>query len=113
MAKIGAGDLGDRVRFDSRTPDQNGDPLGPFAPGFTVWANIEYLRGSEVALSQRLEKRQPVSVTVRDSTQARTINPAMRMVNVRTGEAYNVTSAVPAKDAGYRNILAVSGGAVG
>lgn len=110
---MGAGHLRDRVRFDSRTPDQNGDPLGPFAPGFTVWANIEYLRGSEVALAQRLEKRQPVSATVRDSTQARTINTAMRMVNVRTGETYNVTAASPAKDAGFRNILAVSGGATG
>lgn len=110
---MGAGKLRDRVRFDSRTPDANGDPLGPFVPGFTVWANIEYLRGSEVALAQRLEKRQPVSVTVRDSIQARTINQAMQMVNTRTGEAYNVTSAVPAKDAGFRNILAVSGGAPG
>lgn len=110
---MGAGKLRDRVRFDSRTPDANGDPLGPFTPGFTVWANIEYLRGSEVALAQRLEKRQPVSVTVRDSTQARTINPAMQMVNTRTGEIYNVTSAVPAKDAGFKNILAVSGGAPG
>lgn len=110
---VGAGALRDRVRFDSRGPDANGDPMGPWQTGFVVWAAIEYLRGSETALAQRLEKRQPVSVTVRDSAQARTINPAMRMVDVRTGEIYNVTSAVPAKDAGYRNILAVSGGAAG
>lgn len=109
----GAGDLKDRVRFDSRALDANGDPIGAFVPGFTVWAKIDYLRGSEVAIQQRLEKRQPVSVTVRDSTQARTINPAMQMVNTRTGEAFNVTSSVPAKDAGFRNILAVSGGATG
>lgn len=109
----GAGDLKDRVRFDSRALDVNGDPLGPFAPGFTVWAKLDYLRGSEVAIQQRLEKRQPVSVTVRDSSQARTINPAMQMVNTRTGEIFNVTAATPAKDAGFRNILAVSGGATG
>lgn len=109
----GAGELKDRVRFDSRQPDANGDPLGPFAPGFTVWAKVDYLRGSETALAQRLEKRQPVSVTVRDSSQARTINPAMRMVNTRTGEIFNVTAASPAKDPGFRNILAVSGGAPG
>lgn len=110
---IGAGDLKDRVRFDSRQPDANGDPQGPFVPGFTVWAKLDYLRGSETALAQRLEKRQPVSVTVRDSSQARTINPAMQVVNTRTGEIFNVTAASPAKDAGFRNILAVSGGAPG
>jgi hypothetical protein len=109
----GAGELKDRVRFDSRALNANGDPLGPFAPGFTVWAKLDYLRGSEVAIQQRLEKRQPVSVTVRDSSQARTINPAMQMVNTRTGEIFNVTAATPAKDAGFRNILAVSGGAKG
>lgn len=109
----GAGDLKDRVRFDSRALDANGDPTGPWINGFTVWAKLDYLRGSEVAISQRLEKRQPVSVTVRDSAQARTISPAMRMVDVRSGEAFNVTAAGPAKDAGFRNVLAVSGGAVG
>lgn len=110
---VGAGDLKDRVRFDSRSPDSNGDPLGPFSSGFTVWAKVDYLRGSEIAVAQRLEGRQPVSVTVRDSTQARTINSGMQMVNVRTGETYNVTAASPAREAGYRNILAVSGGAPG
>jgi hypothetical protein len=34
-------------------------------------------------------------------------------VNTRTGEIFNVTAASPAKDAGFRNILAVSGGAPG
>lgn len=110
---VGSGALRDRVRFDARALDANGDPLGPFAPGFTVWAQIEYLRGSETALTHRLERRQPVSVTIRDSAQARTVHPAMRMVNVRTGEEFNVTAASPARDAGYRNVLAVSGGAVG
>ena len=110
---IGSGALRDRVRFDARTPDVNGDPLGPFAPGFTVWAEIEYLRGSEAALAHRLERRQPVSVTIRDSAQARTVNPAMRMVNVRTGEEFNVTAASPARHAGYRNILAIAGVATG
>ncbi len=110
---VGAGPLRGRVRFDARAPDPNGDPLGPWVTGFTVWANIEYLRGSETALTHRLEKRQPVSVTIRDSAQARTVGPDMRMVNVRTGEVFNVTAASPARDAGYRNILGVSGGAAG
>ena len=109
MASMGAGDLRDRVRFDARSPDANGDAVGDFFEGFTVWANIEYLRGSEVAIQQRLEGRQPVSVTVRDSAQARTINAAMQMVNTRSGEIFNVTAASPARQAGFRNILAVSG----
>ncbi|HEY1071502.1 MAG TPA: head-tail adaptor protein [Brevundimonas sp.] len=101
------------MRFDSREEDANGDPLGVFKPGFTVWAKVDYLRGSEAAIQQRLEKRQPVSMTVRDSSQTRTITPAMRVVNVRTGEIFNVTAASPGRDAGFRNILAVSGGAPG
>lgn len=110
---ISAGDLRDRVRFDGRVLDASGDPTGAFVEGFTVWANVDYLRGSEAALASRLESRQPVSVTVRDSAQARTIGPAMQMVNTRTGEAFNVTAAAPAREAGFRNILAVSGGSTG
>lgn len=110
---IGAGQLRDKVRFDARGLDANGDPLGPWGTVLTCRANIEYLRGSEVALSYRLERRQPVVVTVRADEQTRAISPAMRMANARTGELYNITAAAPAKQRGYINILAVAGGAVG
>ena len=105
--------LNDRVRFDKRQVDANGDQTGPFEEGFTVWADVEYLRGSEAALTSRLESRQPVSVLIRESIQARTVTPAMRLVLVRSGAAFNITAAAPARQRGYLSILAVGGGADG
>jgi head-tail adaptor len=115
---LGAGDLDARVRFDARGADANGDPLGDFVPGFTVGAKVDYLRGSESAVSNRLQGLQPVTITVRDSTQSRTITNAFRAVivsgrGVRVGETLNITAVAPAQDLGFTNIMATSGGAAG
>ena len=114
----GAGEMTARVRFDARATDANGDPTGAWQDGITVWARVEYLRGSEVAVSSRLEKRQPVRIDVRDSAQARTITNAMRAVivsgrGVQVGAELNITAVAPGQDPGFINILAVAGGAVG
>lgn len=114
----GAGDLRDRVLFQFRSPDPNGDALGAWADGFTVWAQIIWLRGnlrgSEAVMQQRLEGKQPVIITVRDSSQARQIDPSWRVVNARNDlQVFNITSAAPAKERGFIDILAVMGGATG
>lgn len=109
----GAGALRDRIRFDHRGTDANGDPIGAWVEGFTVWAQLLWLRGSETAIAQRLEGRQPVAIVVRTSSQARTITQAFRAVNVRTGAEFNITSVSPAKEPGFIDILAVAGGAPG
>lgn len=113
-----AGDLDARVRFESRGLDPNGDPLGDWVERFTIWANVDYQRGSETAVSNRLEGRQPVTIMVRDSASARTITTAFRAVivsgrGVLVGTELNITAVAPARETGFINILAVAGGAVG
>lgn len=110
----GAGELRDRITFEARGLDANGDPLGAWEPRFTVWAQLVWLRGSESALQQRLEGKQPVAVVIRDSSQTREIDTAWRAVNARkTTERFNITAASPSKKRGFIDVLAVKGGATG
>lgn len=115
---IGSGDLDARVRFDQRGLDTNGDPMGDFEEGFTVCTKVEYLRGSESAVSSRLAKVQPAILVVRDSSQSRAITNAFRAVvisgrGVRVGEVFNITAVAPDRTPGFLNIMATSGGAPG
>ena len=108
-----AGKLKDRLRFDQRELDANGDRLGEWVEGFTVWANIEYLRGTESAVNQRLQGNQPVVITIRESNRAKTIDASFRAVDVRTQAIYNVKAAAPGRDAGDISIVGLSGPAEG
>lgn len=76
----GAGELRERVTFQQRGEDANGDRLGDWEAGFTVSARVRALRGSEPVLQSRLQGVQPYSVTIRDSTAARQITTAWRAV---------------------------------
>jgi head-tail adaptor len=110
----GAGDLKDRITFQARANDANGDPLGVWTNQFTVWAQAIWLRGSEVAVQQRLEGKQPVALVVRASSQTRQIDTSWRAVNARnTDEKFNITAVSPSKTAGFIDVLAVKGGASG
>lgn len=110
----GAGDLKHRITFQRRANDANGDPLGAWTNQFTVWTKMVWLRGSESAVHQRLEGRQPLALVVRTSSQARQIDTTWRAVNARnTSEKFAITAVSPAKEAGFIDILAVKGGATG
>jgi len=72
-------------------PDWSGHPAPPdWRDQFTVWAGIRFLRGSESVLAARLSARQPAIMTIRTSSQARSILPSDRAVNARTGEIFNI-----------------------
>nr|WP_314437610.1 head-tail adaptor protein [uncultured Brevundimonas sp.] len=110
----GAGDLRDRIAFEVRDADANGDPQGPWKAKATVWAQVIWLRGTETVAQQRLEGRQPVVITIRESSQTREITPAWRAVNARhSGQKFNITAVSPSKDRGFLDVLAVMGGATG
>lgn len=110
----GAGALDQRITFQARGEDDNGDPLGPWEDRFTVWAQLVWLRGSEAALQQRLEGKQPVAVVVRASSQTRGITTAWRAVNARNADQkFNITAVSPAKERGFVDVLATMGGATG
>lgn len=105
----GAGALRDRYTFQKRGPDANGDPLGDWADQFTISAGTIYLKGSEPVMEQRLQGVQPVVLTVRDETRTRLITTAWRAVNARdTSLKYDIKGNSPAKDTGFRDVLAQS-----
>lgn len=110
----GAGDLRDRITFEARGEDDNGDPLGPWEARFTVWAQLVWLRGSETVMQQRLEGRQPVAIMIRASSSAQAVGVGWRAVNSRDGrQKFNITAVSPANTPGFLNVLAVMGGATG
>lgn len=107
------GKMRDRIRFDQRGLDANQVRLGPWEDGFTVWAETTWLRGGEGVVAQRLEGKQPVAFSIRDSAQARTITTGFRAVDSRTQRIFDVTAASPSRKRGFIDVLAVSGGAAG
>lgn len=111
-------ELDARLTFQSRETDANGDPLGVWGAGFSVFAKVDWLRGSESAVSNRLQGLQPVTITIRDSEQARTITNAFRAVavsgrQITPGQEFNLTAVTPAQEIGFINIMATAGGAAG
>lgn len=113
----GAGDLEYLVTFQSRDLDANGDRLGEFADRVTTWAAIDWQRGSETAVTNRLQGLQPATLTVWDCTETGPITAAYRAVIVdgpgMVGTQFNITARAPARDRGFVNLMAVAGGATG
>lgn len=107
------------VGFEKRGTDANGDELaGEFEPVFECRASVDYLRGTESAMTARLEGRQPANITVRDAPQTREITGSWRAVilagfQVRVGDEFNITAAAPARERGYITVVGVTGGATG
>ena len=114
MAKFNA-----LLRFERRGTDENGDELaGEFEPVFTCRAEVDYLRGTEAAVAERLEGRQPANITVRDAAETREVTGAWRAivvegVHVRVGDQFNITAAAPARTRGFIAMVGVAGGATG
>lgn len=111
-------DLNALVAFDKRGLDSNGDPMGEFVEAFRCRAAVDYQRGSEAAISNRLEGRQPATIIVRDNPTTREVTAAWqaRVIagrRVRVGDAFNIQAAAPAREMGFINLLGVAGGATG
>lgn len=88
--------------------------MGDWENQFTYAAQVIWLRGSEGALQQRLEGRQPVVIVVRASAQTRRITTAWRAKNAHhTDQVFNITAVSPSKQPGFIDVLAVVGGATG
>lgn len=106
----GAGELSERVTFQRKGLDVNGDPLGPWEePGLTVWAKIVYLRGGETVTEQRLQGVRPCVITVRDSRDLREVTSAWRGRGATpriAGVEFALKSAEPSRDVGFIDLLA-------
>lgn len=80
---LNAGAMRDRIRFERRQADANGDAVGPWQEVCTVWAKIVWLRGSEPVLAQRLQGVQPAVIYVRASAATKSLDNACRAVDAR------------------------------
>jgi SPP1 family predicted phage head-tail adaptor len=111
---MAAGRLQERVLFQSPAPisDGQGGQEEGWSQGFECSANFMYLRGGETVQAARLEGRQPVVVTIRQSSLSRSINPEWRMVDARRGDIYNIRSIVPSDNRLYLELTCEKGVAV-
>jgi head-tail adaptor len=102
------GKLKDRVRFEPRILDSNGDPTGAFTleGSLTVPALVVAKLGQEVVVGQRLVGLQPVGVTIHRTRNSRQITTAWRMI--WEGQVFNIKTAVRSEDRAFINILAVA-----
>jgi len=76
------GQMRERVVFQQRGLDANGDRLGDWdaAGGLNVWGRVQPLKGGESVMQQRLQGSTPVEVTIRRSTASAAIDNAWRML---------------------------------
>lgn len=108
-----ANELRERVRFEQRALDDNGDRLGDWDPAtaLEVAAGFVRLRQGEKVMQGRLEGQSPVVIRVRASAATRAISAAWRAVDVRTGEAFELTSrGDAAEDRAFLDFLATAVG---
>lgn len=90
-----AGDLRERVRFDrpAAMDDGAGNAVQGWEAAFVRAAMYLMRPGSEAVTAARLDGRQPVTIIVRYDNGTRTITPAWRAVDERSGAVYNVRAA--------------------
>lgn len=112
----GAGDLRERVHFQSREAVDDGagnEISGPWATRFTVAAGFKALRGGEQVMAARLESQQPYIITVRQSSVTRQATTDWRLVDARRPARIFAISAITDPDqlGVWLDILATEGGA--
>lgn len=90
---IGAGKRRERLAFQQRGLDANGDRLGDWEPGFSRWGRVLSRTLGEGVLQQRLQGRQPAELTVLADSGTRQITTAWRMV--WNGTPYNIRAVAP------------------
>ncbi|WP_342643449.1 head-tail adaptor protein [Rhodoligotrophos ferricapiens] len=109
-----AGQLRERVLFQTRLPDQDdgyGNVIeGSWTDEFAVAARIQFLRGTESVMAARLEGREPVIITVRRSSQTEQITPDWRAVDARNPDRiFNIRGVSPDEKHTVFDILADGG----
>lgn len=101
-----AGQRRERVTFQQRGLDDNGDRLGDWdvAGGFVRSARVVARTRGEVALQQRLQGLQPVEVTVLRDSRTRELTTAWRVL--WNGTPYNIQAVAPTEDRREIQLLA-------
>lgn len=94
--RAGAGSLSERIGFEAEVEgdDGYGGVVVGFAEQFVEPARLEPRVGSEPVIASRLQGLQPYTMTVRSNVRTRTITPAWRARNKRSGVVYAIKAAV-------------------
>lgn len=103
-----AGQLRGRITFAVRSTgvDEYGNGESAFVDQFTVAARVQFLRGGENVMAERLQGNQPVVITVRASSDTRQITTDWRATDAHDPElVYNVRSASPGERRDYIDLL--------
>ena len=84
-----------------------------WVPQFTAWAGVKYLRGGEGVMQARMQSRNPVIVTIRNSARARQITSEWR-VTLRSRSGVVLVAEVredprPSERDGFLEMLAEGG----
>lgn len=93
-----AGQLRERFSFQKRVSlagDGYGNFEGAWQAQFEVSGRRQMLRGGETVMQARLGGKQPSIISVRNSSQARTITTDWRAVDTRSGDVWNIRSISP------------------
>lgn len=90
-----AGDLRERIRFERREEidDGYGNVVGEWVPRFERSAAFLMRPGNEAVTAARLAGTQPVTIIVRSDEETRTVGPAWRAVDARTGCVFDIKAA--------------------
>jgi len=94
--RAGAGSLSERIGFEAEVEgdDGYGGVVVGFAEQFEEPARLEPRVGSATVIASRLQGVQPFTMTVRSNERTRTITPAWRARNKRTGVLYAMKAGV-------------------
>lgn len=111
-------DLREQMIFQRRGSGDDGfgntlPGAGVFVDQFTVWAHLRPLRGTESVMQSRLQGRQPYVITVRQSSQTRTVDPTWQVVDKNNPSRVFAITALPTDPDGRRawhEFLVVEGG---
>lgn len=92
-----AGEFPERIRFEQRAEDANGDRLGAWEqdPALETAAGYTWLRGGETVMQSRLSGVQPVVIRVRTSAVLRAVTTDFRVVDLNTDQTFNIRSKIP------------------
>ena len=113
MRQSKAGVLREIVAFESRGVVDDGygnEVSGPWIERFRANARIQFIKGKEEVLADRLQGTQPVVIICRYEPQVLTVNSDWQIRDVRSGVIYQIKSQANMDEKRqYIDFLAVAG----
>ncbi len=110
-AERSAGDLRESVAFEERIELDRGDGVrvGDWTERFLTRAGFLHLRGGESVMTGRLAGRHPQIIFVRVSERTRAVTGEWRIIDKRSGVAFNIRDITPSTDGLWFDFLCESG----